>query len=142
MYFVIVHHWNYFLSELSIVLTIIKHFLLECDYRCVTVCVWMFQAQMKDFQRELDDTRAAREEVLATAKESEKKAKNLEAELIQLQEVHITHNYTHHLHTTHCYTHHLHTTTLQHTIYTLHTPSLWFHVKGALGGIWTLVATG
>lgn len=45
---------------------------------------------MKDFQRELDDTRAAREEVLATAKESEKKAKNLEAELMQLQEVHTT----------------------------------------------------
>lgn len=42
---------------------------------------------MKDFQRELEDTRAAREEVLATAKESEKKAKSLEAELMQLQEV-------------------------------------------------------
>ena len=42
---------------------------------------------MKDFQRELEDTRIAREEVLATAKESEKKAKSLEAELMQLQEV-------------------------------------------------------
>lgn len=42
---------------------------------------------MKDYQRELEDTRAAREEVLATAKESEKKAKSLEAELMQLQEV-------------------------------------------------------
>lgn len=42
---------------------------------------------MKDYQRELDDARAAREEVLATAKESEKKAKSLEAELMQLQEV-------------------------------------------------------
>lgn len=45
------------------------------------------QAQMKDYQRELEDARAAREEVLATAKESEKKAKTLEAELMQLQEV-------------------------------------------------------
>lgn len=42
---------------------------------------------MKDFQRELDDARAAREEVFATARENEKKAKNLEAELMQLQEV-------------------------------------------------------
>lgn len=42
---------------------------------------------MKDYQRELDDARAAREEVLATAKENEKKAKSLEAELMQLQEV-------------------------------------------------------
>ena len=42
---------------------------------------------MKDYQRELEDARAAREEVLLTAKESEKKAKGLEAELMQLQEV-------------------------------------------------------
>lgn len=45
------------------------------------------QAQMKDYQRELDDARAAREEIFATARENEKKAKGLEAELIQLQEV-------------------------------------------------------
>lgn len=42
---------------------------------------------MKDYQRELEDAHAAREEVLTTAKESEKKAKGLEAELMQLQEV-------------------------------------------------------
>lgn len=42
---------------------------------------------MKDYQRELEDARAAREEVLSTAKESEKKAKSLEAELMQMQEV-------------------------------------------------------
>lgn len=42
---------------------------------------------MKDFQRELEDARAAREDVLTTAKESEKKAKSLEAELMQMQEV-------------------------------------------------------
>lgn len=45
------------------------------------------KAQMKDYQRELDDARAAREEIFATARENEKKAKGLEAELIQLQEV-------------------------------------------------------
>lgn len=51
-------------------------------------CVFSsLQAQMKDFQRELEDARAAREEVLSSAKESEKKAKSLEAELMQLQEV-------------------------------------------------------
>lgn len=42
---------------------------------------------MKDFQRELDDARASREEIFATARENEKKAKSLEAEIIQLQEV-------------------------------------------------------
>lgn len=47
----------------------------------------LLQGQMKDFQRELEDARAAREEVLHTAKESEKKAKSLEAELMQMQEV-------------------------------------------------------
>lgn len=45
---------------------------------------------MKDYQRELEDARAAREEVLTTAKESEKKAKSLEAELMQLQEVRLS----------------------------------------------------
>lgn len=50
--------------------------------------VFLFKkAQMKDYQRELDDARAAREEIFATARENEKKAKSLEAELIQLQEV-------------------------------------------------------
>lgn len=41
---------------------------------------------MKDFQRELDDARASRDEIFATSKENEKKAKSLEAELMQLQE--------------------------------------------------------
>ena len=45
------------------------------------------QAQMKDYMRELDDTRASREEILAQAKENEKKLKSMEAEMIQLQEV-------------------------------------------------------
>jgi outer membrane lipoprotein-sorting protein len=42
---------------------------------------------MKDCMRELEDTRASREEILAQAKESEKKLKSMEAEMIQLQEV-------------------------------------------------------
>ncbi|KPP74615.1 myosin-11-like [Scleropages formosus] len=45
------------------------------------------QAQMKDLQRELEDSRAAREEVLSSAKEAERKAKNFEANIIQMQEV-------------------------------------------------------
>lgn len=42
---------------------------------------------MKDCMRELEDTRASREEILAQAKENEKKLKSMEAEMIQLQEV-------------------------------------------------------
>lgn len=42
---------------------------------------------MKDFQRELEDARNSRDEIFATAKENEKKAKSLEADLMQLQEV-------------------------------------------------------
>lgn len=42
---------------------------------------------MKDFQRELDEARASRDEIFATSKENEKKAKSLEADLMQLQEV-------------------------------------------------------
>lgn len=42
---------------------------------------------MKDFQRELDDARASRDEIFAASKENEKKAKSLEADLMQLQEV-------------------------------------------------------
>lgn len=42
---------------------------------------------MKDFQRELEDARTSRDEIFATAKENEKKAKSLEADLMQLQEV-------------------------------------------------------
>lgn len=42
---------------------------------------------MKDCVRELEDTRTSREEILAQAKENEKKMKSMEAEMIQLQEV-------------------------------------------------------
>lgn len=47
----------------------------------------VLQAQIKDYMRELDDTRVSREEILAQAKENEKKLKSMEAEMIQMQEV-------------------------------------------------------
>ncbi|XP_012936861.1 myosin-10 isoform X4 [Aplysia californica] len=43
-------------------------------------------AQLKDFQRELDDSRISREEMAGAMKDNEKKVKNLEAELLRLQE--------------------------------------------------------
>lgn len=42
---------------------------------------------MKDLIRELEDTRMSREEILAQSKETEKKLKGMEAEMIQMQEV-------------------------------------------------------
>lgn len=42
---------------------------------------------MKDLVRELDDTRMSREEILAQSKETEKKLKGMEADMIQMQEV-------------------------------------------------------
>lgn len=42
---------------------------------------------MKDLMRELEDTRMSREEILAQSKESEKKMKGMEADMIQMQEV-------------------------------------------------------
>ena len=45
------------------------------------------QAQMKDYQRELEEARASRDEIFAQSKENEKKFKSLEAEILQLQEV-------------------------------------------------------
>ncbi|KAK2119300.1 hypothetical protein P7K49_000686, partial [Saguinus oedipus] len=44
------------------------------------------RAQTKDCMRELDNTRASREEILAQAKENERKLKSMEAQMIQLQE--------------------------------------------------------
>lgn len=42
---------------------------------------------MKDYQRELEDARASRDDVLSQSKENEKKLKSLEAEMIHMQEV-------------------------------------------------------
>lgn len=42
---------------------------------------------MKDYQRELEEARASRDEIFTQSKESEKKLKGLEAEILQLQEV-------------------------------------------------------
>lgn len=45
------------------------------------------QGQVKDLQRELEDSRAAQKEVLASAREAERRSKAMEAEMIQLHEV-------------------------------------------------------
>lgn len=42
---------------------------------------------MKDLLRELEDTRMSRDEILAQSKETEKKLKAMEADMIQMQEV-------------------------------------------------------
>lgn len=42
---------------------------------------------MKDLQRELEDSRAAQKEVLASARESERRSKAMEADIVQLHEV-------------------------------------------------------
>lgn len=42
---------------------------------------------MKDYQRELEDARASRDEIFSQSRENEKKLKSLEAEVLQLQEV-------------------------------------------------------
>lgn len=42
---------------------------------------------MKDYQRELEEARASRDEIFTQSKENEKKLKSLEAEILQLQEV-------------------------------------------------------
>lgn len=45
-----------------------------------------FQNQMKDYQRDADEARLSRDEIAHQAKETDKKCKSLEAEIIQLQE--------------------------------------------------------
>jgi len=42
---------------------------------------------MKDYQRELEEARASRDDIFALSKENEKKLKSLEAEIVQLHEV-------------------------------------------------------
>lgn len=55
----------------------------------MAVGLFQLQAQMKDYQRELEEARASRDEIFAQSKESEKKLKGLEAEILQLQEVRV-----------------------------------------------------
>lgn len=45
---------------------------------------------MKELQRELEDSRAAQKEVLASARESERRSKAMEADISQLHEVRTT----------------------------------------------------
>lgn len=42
---------------------------------------------MKELQRELEDSRAAQKEVLASARETERRSKAMEADIVQLHEV-------------------------------------------------------
>lgn len=42
---------------------------------------------MKELQRELEDSRAAQKEVVASAREAERRSKAMEADILQLQEV-------------------------------------------------------
>ena len=49
----------------------------------VSIC---FQSQIKDYLRELDEVRQARDDLSNVARENEKKAKNFEAEVMQLHE--------------------------------------------------------
>lgn len=48
---------------------------------------------MKDLQRELEDSRAAQKEVQAAARESERKSKAMEADIVQLHEVTVVKNH-------------------------------------------------
>ena len=52
----------------------------------ITSNILIFQSQLKDYNRDLEDLRVSRDELLISARESEKKAKHLEADLIQAQE--------------------------------------------------------
>lgn len=45
---------------------------------------------MKEVLRELDETKIARDEIIVQSKDSEKRLQTLEAELLQLTEVHYT----------------------------------------------------
>lgn len=45
------------------------------------------QAQMKELWREVEESRSSREEIFAQNRESEKRLKGLEAEVLRLQEV-------------------------------------------------------
>lgn len=49
--------------------------------------IFSSQGQVKELQRELEDSRAAQKEVLASAREAERRSKAMEADIIQLQEV-------------------------------------------------------
>lgn len=45
------------------------------------------QAQMKELWREVEETRTSRDEIFALNRESDKRLKGLEAEVLRLQEV-------------------------------------------------------
>ncbi len=50
-------------------------------------CMFALQAQMKELMRELDELRLSRDEAVSGAKETERKLKGMEADVLQFQEV-------------------------------------------------------
>lgn len=60
----------------------------RCDvHRCDTLHDCLSQGQIKDVQRELEDARTAQKETLSIARETERRAKAMETDFMQLQEV-------------------------------------------------------
>lgn len=57
------------------------------DQKNEAIVMFPSQGQVKDLQRELEDSRAAQKEVLASAREAERRSKAMEADIMQLQEV-------------------------------------------------------
>lgn len=60
---------------------------IPCDLAGPTHSLPSAQAQMKELWREVEETRSSREEIFAQNRESEKRLKGLEAEVLRLQEV-------------------------------------------------------
>lgn len=63
------------------------HFFLIICSRGDSVFLCFPQGQVKELQRELDDSRVAQKEVLNSARESERRSKAMEADIVQLHEV-------------------------------------------------------
>lgn len=51
------------------------------------ICIFTLQVQMKELMRELDELRLSRDEVVNGAKETERKLKAMEADVLHFQEV-------------------------------------------------------
>lgn len=51
------------------------------------ICIFPLQVQMKELMRELDELRLSRDEAVNGAKETERKLKAMEADVLHFQEV-------------------------------------------------------
>lgn len=58
-------------------------------FKNIYIYIYLSQGQIKEILRELDETKLARDEVIAQSKDSEKKIQTLEAEVLQLTEVRV-----------------------------------------------------